>query len=121
MTAHDRDLLRLNCDDSSGLSACDIESHHWCDDEGCEVRAVSAEVTSAQIRVGLVTAITGLLISTACVLAIVGIWVHSYLTGQPMPDIPLIISSIATATFAAGTITTLKIPKKAKLKLMSKE
>lgn len=121
MNAHDRDLLRLNRDDSSGLSACDIESHHWCDEQGCEVRAISTEVTSAQIKIGLAVALAGLLVSTVFALVVLAVWVHSFLSGKPMPEIPLFITSIAGAPFAAGVITTLKIPKKAKLKIGEKE
>lgn len=121
MSPHGSFMSNLSANNSDGLDPCQLESHTICKSERCEVHEIAIQAGSAQLKVGLATAIFGLLVSTACALAIVAVWVHSYLSGKPMPDIPLIISSIATATFAAGTITTLKIPKKAKLKITSKE
>ncbi len=42
------------------------------------------------------------------------VWVWSVLHGQPMPDIPWVISSIVGATFTAGTLTAWKAQKKEK-------
>lgn len=107
---------------SSGLDACAIQSHDHCSIEECEIRRYEdlRELTEGQIRVGVATAISGLIVSSVFALAVLSVWVFHALNGHKMPDIPFIIVSIASAPFAAGLITALKIPKKARVLLEEK-
>ncbi len=107
---------------SLGLDACSIQSHDHCSIEECEIRRYEElrELTEGQIRVGVATAISGLVVSSVFALAVVSVWVIHALNGHEMPKIPFIIVSIASAPFAAGLITALKIPKKARVLLEEK-
>ena len=114
----------LDIDCNLGLSACSIQSHDECDSEECQVRraeVISELLTEGQIRVGVATAIAGIVVSSIFAIGVLGVWIFHALQGNAMPDIPLIIVSIAGAPFAAGVITTLKIPKKAKVLLEEKQ
>lgn len=102
----------------TGRDACLLESHDACRSEDCEVREatrISEQITRGQITIGLATAITGLGLSTLFALAVLVVWIWCAFTGSKFPDIPLLFSTIAGAPFAAGAITVLKIPKKAKV------
>lgn len=106
-----------------GLDACSLQSHDECEPADCEVarlHELREEVTSGQIHVAVATSISGLVVSSIVALAVLGVWVFHAVNGTPMPDIPLIIITMAGAPFAAGVITTLKIPKKARVVLEDK-
>lgn len=112
LLVHDIDIVRRD--------ACLLESHDDCRPEDCEVREatlISEQITRGQITIGLATAITGLGLSTLFALAVLVVWIWCAFTGSKFPDIPLLFSTIAGAPFAAGAITVLKIPKKAKVEL----
>ena len=85
-----------------------------------EIRELVGDITSAQIQVALATAISGIVIASLFAIGILAVWVYHSFMHTEMPAIPLIITSIASAPFAAGVITSLKIPKKARVKLEQK-
>ncbi|MBX9687754.1 MAG: hypothetical protein K2X27_13695 [Candidatus Obscuribacterales bacterium] len=78
------------------------------------------ELTAGQIKIGVITAAAGIGVSSLFCMAVVAVWVFHALHGNKMPDIPWLVTSIAAAPFAAGVITTLKIPRKAKVLLEQK-
>lgn len=102
---------------------CDVQSHDACDPAVCEVRKcleLAEYVTERQVRIGYFTAVCGLVTSGVFALAVLQVWYQHAIAGEAMPAIPLLITSIAGAPFAAGVITTLRIPKKARVKLEQK-
>lgn len=105
------------------LGDCSLESHVGCLREECEVRQagdVCEQLTAGQIKIGIVTAVSGIIVSTLFAVGVLAVWVFHAWHGREMPAIPLLVASIAGAPFAAGVITTLKIPKKARVKLEQK-
>jgi hypothetical protein len=96
------------------LDDCHLESHHDCTVEECEVKRKLVKLADAQVEVGRLTAISGIAVSSSMAFGILYVWVWSVLHGQPMPDIPWVISSIVGATFTAGTLTAWKAQKKEK-------
>lgn len=117
---NDRADLSITADHGfARLDACALQSHDGCEPEGCEVaeaRELCEQLTAGQIRIGVATAISGILVSTVFALCVLAVWCWHAFHGNEMPKIPLLITSIAGAPFAAGVITTLRIPKKARLK-----
>lgn len=105
-----------NWDDS-----CELHSHASCDPQVCKVRRLTEDLSNAQIQVAIDTARRGLDVSAIYALAVLTVWVFHAVQGHAMPPIPWIVTSIAMATFTAGGICALKIPKKAPLKLEDKE
>jgi len=124
MVPNDRNFLPVvDTDGVHRLDACALQSHDECDEQDCEVRQcqeLREQVTVGQVRIGVVTAISGILVSTVFALCVLAVWVFHALHGTAMPQIPWLITSIASAPFAAGVITTLRIPRKAKVKLEQK-
>lgn len=118
---HDRDSHHIVGDHADfGLDACSLQSHHECENPSCQVRQVAdlhEQLTAGQIKIGVITAVAGIVVSSIFAIAVLWVWVHHALDGHKMPDIPLIVATIASAPFAAGVITTLKIPRKAKVLL----
>lgn len=96
--------------------ACDLKSHYVCK-AGCEVRQVAHlndSLSAGQIKIGVITAAAGIVVSSVFAIGVLAVWVFHSLHGKAMPDVPLIVTSIASAPFAAGVITTLRIPDKVK-------
>jgi hypothetical protein len=113
-------IIVCDSDSDSWVAPCVLESHDRCESEACEIREyfnTYSEITSGQVKIGVATAISGLLVSSLFAIGILSMWCWHLVNGLPFPDIPLIIVSIAAAPFSAGVITTLRIPKKAKFKL----
>jgi len=113
-------IILLSSDSGSWLAPCDLESHHQCNLEVCEVRKyldTYSEITRGQVQIGVATAISGLLLSSLFGVGILAMWVYHLVHGLPFPDVPWIILSIAAAPFSAGVITSLRIPKKATVKI----
>jgi hypothetical protein len=119
-----RDDLRVgNSNPLLGLAPCYLQSHEHCRREDCEVRQSAdlyEQLTSGAVTVGIVTAITGLVVSGLVGIGVFLVWLVHALQGTPMPDIPVIIGTIAGAPFVAGAITAVKIPKRARVKLEQK-
>ena len=121
MTDDRNNLSVIGSNSGAHLGVNPLQSHiDDCQDEDCElcrVIATYSEVTSAQVKVGLATAISGLVVSSAFAFGILWVWIHHALQGHPMPPIPFIIASIVDAAFLAGTITVFRLPRKAKLRI----
>lgn len=69
-----------------------------------------AEITAGQIKVSVVTAISGLVVSTIFSLTLIAIWAWHSFHGNVMPDVPWFIISIVMVPF--GSAIVMKIPKK---------
>lgn len=102
------------------LAPCVLQSHDGCEPDECEIREyldTYTEITSGQVKIGVATAISGLIVSSLFAVGILAMWCWHLVHGLPFPDIPFIIVSIAAAPFSAGVITTLRIPRMARVKL----
>lgn len=110
-------------DTGSWLGPCALQSHKRCDPEDCEVRQhfdTFGAITDGQIKVGIATALAGVIVSSLFAVAVLVVWAYHAMHGQVMPAIHPLIVSIASAPFAAGVVTALKIPRRAKV-LIEKE
>lgn len=87
----------------------------------CPIRERYQDITTSQIKVGLITVISGLAVSSVFAVGVLIVWVFHAIHGTPMVDIPWIVTSIAGAPFAAGVITTLRIPNKARVAIAKPE
>lgn len=117
---HGTILTRSTGDVILDNSDCAVESHHFCEPANCVVRraeSLTAAVSQAQILVGIITACVCLVVATAVAMAITYVWIHAALVGVPMPPIPWILTSIASAAFVSGSIAALKIPRKSPVQI----
>lgn len=97
-----------------GVSICHVEPDHVCanSNEANVRRSFDnlAEITAGQIKVSIVTAISGLVVSTLFSIALIAVWAWHSFHGNAMPDVPWFIISIVMVPF--GSAIVMKIPKK---------
>ena len=111
--ANRNDIMRvkLGIDDTV---ICHLESPHVCGNIPREARRQSidnlAEITAGQIKVSIVVAVSGLVVSTLFAIALISVWTWHSLHGTPMPDVPWFIVSVVMVPF--GSAMVMKIPKK---------
>lgn len=103
--------VRLGIDD---VIVCHLESPHVCSNIPREARRQSidnlAEITAGQIKVSIVVAISGLVVSTLFAIALIASWTWHSFHGDAMPEVPWFIISVVMVPF--GSAVVMKIPKR---------
>ncbi len=101
--------VQLGIDD---VIVCHLESPHVCTNAQARRQASDnlAEITAGQIKVSVVTAISGLVVSTLFAVALISCWAWHSFHGNAMPEVPWFIISVVMVPF--GSAMVMKIPKK---------
>lgn len=110
--------VQLGIDD---VIVCHLESPHVCTNAEAR-RAASdnlAEITAGQIKVSVVTAISGVVISTLFSIALISSWAWHSFHGNAMPDVPWFIISVVMVPF--GSAMVMKIPKRVAYRIEERE
>jgi hypothetical protein len=105
----------VNTDDND---FCDLQSHSLCNPRHCDVQSIGEKlqsITEGQIKIAITTAIAGLLVSTIFALALIAVWAWHAAHGNPMPDVPWYVISIAMVPFGSSMV--MRIPKKTQYRI----
>lgn len=78
-----------------------------------------AAITAGQIKVSIVTAIAGLVVSTIFSIALIAVWAWHSFHGNAMPDVPWFIISVVMVPF--GSAIVMKIPKRVAYRVEDEE
>lgn len=109
--ANRNDIMRvkLGIDD---VAVCHLESPHVCSNTTASRQSLDnlADITAGQIKVSIVVAVSGLVVSTLFAIALISVWTWHSLHGNAMPDVPWFIISVVMVPF--GSALVMKIPKK---------
>lgn len=102
---------KLGIDD---VVVCHLESDHVCSNVARETHRQSvdnlAEITAGQIKVSIVVAVSGLVVSTLFAIALISVWTWHSIHGNAMPEVPWFIISVVMVPF--GSAIVMKIPKR---------
>ena len=118
--ANRNDIMRvkLGIDD---ITVCHLESPHVCSNTTASRQSLDnlAEITAGQIKVSIVVAVSGLVVSTLFAVALISVWTWHSLHGNAMPDVPWFIVSVVMVPF--GSALVMKIPKKINYRIEDNE
>lgn len=101
--------VKLGIDD---VAICHLESPHVCSNTTASRQSLDnlADITAGQIKVSIVVAVSGLVVSTLFAVALIAVWTWHSFHGNAMPEVPWFIISVVMVPF--GSAIVMKIPKR---------